>query len=57
MAIHLLLCVTIVFCCTVGYALSSNLASVWTLLVFVIAALASLQISYMVGVICHVISG
>ena len=53
MAYHLLLCVTIVFCCMVGYGLSSNLASVWTLLVFLIAALVSLQVSYVVGVLCH----
>jgi hypothetical protein len=56
MAIHLLLCITVVFCCTVGYTLSSNLASVWTLLIFVIAALVSLQTSYMIGVICHALS-
>jgi len=53
---HLLLAVLIVFCCTVGLVLSSYHANVWSVLVFTIAALVSLQIAYIAGLLIEAFS-
>jgi hypothetical protein len=49
----LLFAVVIVFCCTVGYGLSAQHGSAWVLMVLNIAAIVSLQLSYMVGAFTH----
>jgi hypothetical protein len=49
--VYSLLLVTIVFCCAVGYGLSTIDASVWTVLLFSFVLIAAIQISFLAGML------
>ena len=57
MAQPLLLAVLTVFCCTVGYSMSTYHASGWAMLIFTAVAIAAMQISYGVGLIVSATRG
>lgn len=50
---YALLTVLMVFCAVVGYGIASNDYSVWTAMVFVIAAAVTLQLSYLATALMH----
>jgi hypothetical protein len=45
--------VLVLFCCTVGYGLSTTHVTVWGLLTFPAAAVIALEASYLVGRLIH----
>jgi hypothetical protein len=49
--VYSLLLVTIVFCCAVGYGLSTINANAWTVLVFSFVVVAVIQLSFFAGVL------
>jgi hypothetical protein len=49
--VYSFLLVTIVFCCVVGYGLSTIEASIWTVLLFSFVLIAALQISFLAGML------
>jgi hypothetical protein len=49
--VYSFLLVTIVFCCVVGYGLSTIEASIWTVLLFSFVLVAALQISFLAGML------
>lgn len=57
MASNPLLLVTILFCCVVGFKLSTEPASLAKMAVFVIAAIFALQISYVIGLLIDAFRG
>jgi hypothetical protein len=49
--VYSFLLVTILFCCVVGYGLSTIEASVWTVLLFSFVLVAAIQLSFLAGML------